>query len=139
MSEKVIHQRLYVFLEKKKILHSNQYGFWNKYYTNIILRDTTEKIKKVLDNKLYGCDTVNRYILLNKINPYGTRGQANKRFGNFLTQKTQYTNIKECSSEKLKVTQGVPQGSVLGPLIFLLLMLALLCWQNQYPLYKQIS
>ena len=84
------------------------------------MRDINEKIGKALDNKLYVCDTVNCYILLNKLNQCGTGGQANKWFKNFLTQKYQYINIKECSSKKLKVTHGVSQESVLGPLLFLL-------------------
>ena len=65
-------------------------------------------------------DTVNHTILLDKLKYYGVRGITNNWFKSFLEHRFQYTNIKECSSEKFLITHGVPQGSVLGPLLFLL-------------------
>ena len=65
-------------------------------------------------------DTVNHTILLDKLKYYGVRGITNHCFKSFLKDRFQCTNIKECSSKKLLITHGVPQGSVLGLLLFLL-------------------
>ena len=89
-----------------------------------------KKIRNALDNKNYACgvfidlekafDTVNHTILLGKLKYYGVRGITNNWFKSFLEHRYQYTNIKEYSSEKLLITHSVLQGSVLGPLLFLL-------------------
>ena len=63
---------------------------------------------------------MNHKILLDKLKYYGVRGIINNWFKSFLEHRFQYTNIKECSSGKLLITHGVPQGSILGPLLFLL-------------------
>ena len=128
--EKLVHKRLYCFLDQNEILYNNQYGFRNNHSATHALIDITEKIRNALDSKYYACgvfidlekafDTVNHTILLDKLNYYGVRGITNTWFKSFLQDRYQYTNIKECSSEKLLITHGVPQGSVLGPLLFLL-------------------
>ena len=64
--------------------------------------------------------TVNHTILLEKLKYFGVRGITNNWFKSFLRDRYQYTNVKECSSEKLLITNGVPQSSVLVPLLFLL-------------------
>ena len=65
-------------------------------------------------------NTVHYIILLDKLKYHGVRRITNNWFQSFLEHRFQYANIKECSSEKLWITHGVPQGSVLGPLLFLL-------------------
>ena len=130
ITEKLVYQQLYLFLEQNNILYNSQYGFRNKHFTNLALLDITEKIRKTLDSKHYACgvnidlqkvfDTVNDSILFGKYSYHGVRGHTNKWFKNLITERYQYTSIKECSSKKLKITHGVPQGSVLGPLLFLL-------------------
>ena len=65
-------------------------------------------------------DTVNHNILLHKLDHYGIRGLPNKWLQSFLSERSQYTNIKDKSSNKLPITHGVPQGSVLGPLLLIL-------------------
>ena len=64
--------------------------------------------------------TINHTILLDKLKYYGVRGITNNWLKSFLQDRYQYTNIKECRFEKLLITDGVPQGSVLGPSLFLL-------------------
>ena len=63
---------------------------------------------------------MNHTILLDKFKYYGVRGITNIWFKSFLQDRCQYTNIKECSSETLLITHGAPQGSVLGPFLFVL-------------------
>ena len=63
---------------------------------------------------------MNHTVLLDKWKYYDVRGITNNWFKFFLEHRFQYTNIKKCNSGKLLITHGVPQGSVLGPLLFLL-------------------
>ena len=65
-------------------------------------------------------DTINHKILLNKLYKYGIRGILLNWFDDYLSQREQYVTINEINSDKCKLTCGVPQGSVLGPLLFLL-------------------
>ena len=128
--EKLVHQRLDLFLESNKVLYDEQFGFRNKHSATHALIEITEKIRETLDKKQFACgifidlqkafDVVNHNILLNKLNYYGVRGISNMWFETFLKERYQYTTNKEHSSEKLMFTHGVPQGSVLGPLLFLL-------------------
>ena len=63
---------------------------------------------------------VNHNMLLNKLNYYGFRGIVNQWFSSYLSNRTQTTEIGSHISSKLNINCGVPQGSVLGPLLFLL-------------------
>ena len=65
-------------------------------------------------------DCVNFEILLRKLEHYGFRGKSNKWFENYLTGRTQSVKIGETDSQKCHITCGEPQGSVLGPLLFLI-------------------
>ena len=128
--EKLAHQRLYLFLENNNVLYDKQFGFRNKHSPNHALIEITEKIREALDKRQFVCgifvdlqkafDTVNHDILLDKLNYYGIKGIPNMWFETFLKERYQYTTIKEYSSDQLMSTHGVPQGSVLGPLLFLI-------------------
>ena len=84
--EKIVHKRLYAFLEQNKILYKNQFGFRKNNSTTFALLQITEKIKETIDNRKYGCgifidlrkafDTVNHKILLKKLEYYGIRDEA---------------------------------------------------------------
>ena len=65
-------------------------------------------------------DTVNNAILLKKLQHYGIRGNVNDWFSSYLIGRTQTTQIADCISNKEITMTGVPQGSVLGPLLFVL-------------------
>ena len=128
--EKIMHKRLYEFLQEHNILFQNQFGFRKNNLTSFALIEITEKIKETIDNKKYGCGifidlrkafgTVNHEILLRKLEHYGIRGMAQNWFKSYLTNRKQYVSLNGESSELKQIACGVPQGSCLGPLLFLL-------------------
>ena len=125
-----MHFRIYKFFEKCDILHSLQFGFRSKHSTLRALISMTESIKKTIDDGMYGCgvlidlqkafDTVKQSILLEKIEHYGIRGTALSWFSSYLSDRKQYVSVNGHTSDHLKILCGVPQGSVLGPLFFLI-------------------
>ena len=127
--EKLMHKRLYNFLEDNNILYEKQYGFRKKNSTIFSLIEITEKIKESIDKNKYGCgifidlrkafDTVNHDILLKKLDHYGIRGTALDWYKCYLKDRLQYVFLNGESSDRETITCGVPQGSVLGPLLFL--------------------
>ena len=128
--EKTIHTRLYSFLEDTKSLYNMQFGFRSKHSTNHALIQITEQIRDALDNGKYSCgifvdlqkafDTVDHHILLRKLEHYGIRGSVNNLFKTYLNNRFHSVEILNKTSKQILLKHGVPQGSVLGPLLFLI-------------------
>ena len=128
--EKRIHTRLHSFLESSKVIYNRQYGFRNNHSTTHALIEITEKIRSALGKGIFDCgvyidlqkafDTVNQSLLMDKLEYYGIRGVPKIWLESFLIGRHQSTHIKHKSSCNLPITHGVPYGSILGPLLFLL-------------------
>ena len=112
------------------LIFNKQFGFRTNYSTNHALVSITEKIKSLLDDSQYVCgifidlekafDTVNHSILCKKLHYYGFRGLSNDLINSYLTDRKQFVTINGIDSNQLPIYCGVPQGSTLGPLLFLL-------------------
>jgi hypothetical protein len=130
--EKIIARQVFGYLNKHEILYKFQFGFRPKHDTSQPILHFLDRIYAGLnkDNPEYtlgifldlkkAFDTVDHKILLRKMKHYGFKGTTNKWFENYLTNRTQYVAINDSESSTRTVDCGVPQGSVLGPLLFLL-------------------
>ena len=128
--EKVVYNRILNYLDKNQILNENQYGFRKKNSTFLALLDLYDKISLGIDQRelVIGVfldlskafDTVDHNILFDKLAHYGICGLALDWIRSYFDNRFQLVQFHDyCSSEK-QIRCGVPQGSILGPLLFLL-------------------
>ena len=118
--EKLLHQRLYSFLDQNKCLFGSQFGFRPHHSTNYALITITEHIRSALDKNNFTCgvfldfqkafDTVNHGILLSKLSYYGVRGIAPDLFKSYLTNRKQQTIINGVSSSVLSIREESRKG-----------------------------
>ena len=128
--EKIIHNKMMSFIDKFKIIDTAQHGFQERDSTNLALATIYEKLLSNLNDNKFTCsvfldlskafDTVNHDILIKKIQHYGFRGKFLNVLKSYLSNRIQCTKINNRSSDFTTVKCGVPQGSILGPLLFLL-------------------
>jgi hypothetical protein len=128
--EKAVALQLIHFLKINNVLHSQQYGFQQNKSTRDAMISLTEKVLKALDE---GCDTygifcdlskafdcVDHSILCTKLMHYGIHGCEQEFFKSYLSNRSQITEINNMRSDMTEIKNGVPQGSILGPLLFIL-------------------
>ena len=127
--EKVMYNRLIDFLETFSILNNSQFWLRKMHSTYMALMNLINRLITSLENDEYvlgiyldfskAFDTVDHVILLRKLAHYGIRGTALKWFESYLSNREQYVTYNGISSSKQRIKCGVPQGSILGPLLFL--------------------
>jgi hypothetical protein len=135
-----MYNRLISFLIQNDILTETQNGFRKNKSTDTASQSFIESIQEALDRGLHaigvffdlskGYDVIDHVILLDKLDSYGIRGESNSWFRSYLVDQSQFVEIKNTggrnsfknsyNSLSRKVKHSVPQGSVLGPLLFLL-------------------
>ena len=117
-------------VQLKKLIYDYQFGFRKGYSTEQAILEITDNIKTSIENKEITCgvfldfskdfDTINHQILLRKLYKYGIQGTQLALFSDYLVNRYQYVEISNVDSDLLRITCGIPQGSRLGPLLFIL-------------------
>lgn len=117
-----------IFLDKFSLLSPSQYGFMAGRGTDSLLEDLVDSLHSAFENNKYACalfldvakafDSINHKILLKKIFAYGFRGPFFNLLQDYLANRTQYISICNTRSAEVFLKSGVPQGSVLSPLLF---------------------
>ena len=128
--ERILYDQLYSYVTKSEVLSNSQFGFRKFHSTATALLDCTNNWYVNLDRKMFNLvvlidlkkafDTVDHQILLRKLELYGIKGQALTLLKSYLTNRHQKCQIQNSFSSERLITCGVPQGSILGPLFFLL-------------------
>ena len=132
LMEKVVSRQVIGFLNYHNLLYKHQYGFRAKHNCSQPVLHFSEKIYNSLNQKpsltslaifidlKKAFDTVDHKILLKKLDHYGFRGTSNIWFKNYLDDREQFVSVQGVNSDTVKIVCGVPQGSILGPLLFIL-------------------
>ncbi len=130
--ERIVHDRCCSFLDSMKILYNRQYGFRHNHSTYMAVLDFIKDVNTAFDNNMYTAsifmdlskafDTIDHNILLQKLYHYGFRGTSYNWFADYLKNRKQYVSFNNVKSSYENVRCGVPQGSILGPLLFILYM-----------------
>ena len=118
------------FLTKHNVLHQNQYGFRSNHSTSMAILKIVDDLTKAVDDKRItvgifvdlakAFDTVDHMVLMKKLDFYGIRGVAYNWFYSYLSNRKQYVSINKIMSKQAIMKCGVPQGSILGPILFLI-------------------
>ena len=126
--EKVVYIQVHDYLTENEILSDCQSGFRPLHSTESALLNVTEKCLDAMDKGDFVClamidlkkafDTVDHSLLLNKLRMYGFNHLPLKWFQNYFDERYQYTSVNGYTSDRNLMVCGVPQGSLLGPLLY---------------------
>ena len=130
--EKVAYNQLYSYFKTERHFYDSQYGFRDEHSTEFAALEMVDRIVNEIDAKntpisifmdlSKAFDTLNHAILLKKLKHYGISDTELKWFKSYLENRYQYVEINNEKSPLCLITTGVPQGSILGPLLFLIYM-----------------
>ena len=130
--EKAAYGQLYEYFSSHALFYDSQYGFRKYHSTELAALELVDRIHKEIDeNKIpfsvfldlsKAFDTLDHDILLHKLQYYGITGTALDWFRSYLTERYQYVDYNGASSSMKFLTTGVPLGSILGPLLFMIYM-----------------
>ena len=127
--EKIMYNRVYRYLTENNLLFQ-QFGFREGHSTSHATVNLVNNIYNSFNENKFtlgvfidlskAFDTVNHNILLNKLSLYGIKNNSLKWFSSYLSDRKQYVQTSVFKTTNLNVVCGVPQGSILGPLLFIL-------------------
>ena len=129
--EKIIYNRVFKYFTDNSLFYKKQFGFRNKHSTEHAILQLIDDIHKSFNQGKYtlgifidlskAFDTVDHTIMLDKLNTYGIKGRTLNWFKSYLNGRVQYVNLGDRGkTDELLIKCGVPQGSILGPLLFLI-------------------
>jgi hypothetical protein len=128
--ERVVHIQLHEYFTEHNLYYTGQYGFRKEHSTELALlelvdRITTDMDKNEIPLNIYldlskAFDTLDHTILIKKLQYYGITGSSLHFFESYLANRRQYVQFNESRSDELIIKTGVPQGSILGPLLFII-------------------
>ena len=132
IKKKIVATYVIEFLEDNSVFYNYQFGFRKSHSTSHAIITLVERVSKALDmgKDVVGVfldlkkdfDTVDHTILLRKLEQYGIRGKTLRWFESYLSNRSQYVEYNNSKSDTKIITYGVPQGSILGPLLFIIYM-----------------
>ena len=125
-----MYTRIYSYLTRINLLSDHQFGFRKNCYSTLTINKLYDELLTSIDQGLYSCDifldlskvfdSVNHILLQKLENFFGIKGKSQEILKSYLTNRCQYTRVGNAKSLNQKINCGVPQGSTLGPLLFIM-------------------